>query len=121
MADTSTRRTPPAWYADGIGRVVASRIAPKDPRVTDWNDAVPDVLATLAKPDDFLSGKLPPAAASIAGYSFVKFLMKDSKRTGILLNALRAGEQFDRAFAQTYGGSPAQVTQVWARTARRRR
>lgn len=111
----------PQWYADGVGRVVASRVAAKDPRVTEWNSELPGVLASLAKPDEFLNGKLPPASASIAGYDFVKFLMKDSKRTAALLDALRDGESFAKAFSNVYGGSPAQVTQLWARTAGRRR
>ncbi len=111
----------PTWYADGVGRVVASRIAPKDARVTEWSNDLPGVLGSLAKPDSFLSGKLPPKDAAIAGYSFVKFLMKDSKRTAALLDALRSGQKFDKAFSAVYGGSPAQATQAWARTASRRR
>ncbi len=111
----------PEWYADGVGRVVASRVAPKDERVVAWNNDISGVLASLAKPDSFLSGKLPPKDAAIAGYSYVRFLMKDSKRTAALLDALRAGEKFEKAFSAVYGGSPAQVTQIWARTARRRR
>lgn len=111
----------PEWFADGVGRVVASRIAVKDSRVTAWNSELPEILAEFVKPDDFLRGKIPPEAAAIAGYSFVKFLMKDSKRTGALMDALRAGEKFATAFSKVYGGSPAQATQIWARTARRRR
>ena len=82
---------------------------------------MPGVLASLAKPDSFLTGKIPPKDAAIAGYSFVKFLMKDSKRTGALLDALRKGQKFEKAFSSAYGGSPAQATQAWARTASRRR
>lgn len=111
----------PQWFADGVGRVVASRLAAKDPRVAEWNSALPGVLAALAKPDEFLTGKVPPESASIAGYSFVKFLMKDAKRTGALLDALRGGEHFAKAFSAVYGGSPAQATQIWARTASRGR
>ena len=111
----------PQWFADGVGRVVASRIAVKDARVTAWNSELPRILGSLAKPDEFLKGKIPPESAAIAGYSFVKFLMKDSKRTGALLDALRGGEKFATAFSGVYRGSPAQATQIWARTARRRR
>jgi hypothetical protein len=88
--------------------------------VAKWNSELPAVLGSLAKPDEFLNGKLPPASASIAGYSFVKFLMKDSKRSGALLEALRGGEKFGKAFSTVYNGSPAQATQIWARTASRR-
>ena len=111
----------PVWYADGVGRVVASRIAVKDSRVTAWNNELPEILGSFVKSDDFLSGKIPPESAAIAGYSFVKFLMKDGKRTGALLDALRGGAKFSQAFSGVYGGSPAQATQVWARSARRRR
>jgi mono/diheme cytochrome c family protein len=111
----------PQWFADGVGRVVASRIAAKDSRVTAWNSELPGILGSLARPDDFLNGKIPPESAALAGYSFVKFLMKDSKRTGALLDALRGGERFAEAFAEIYGGSPAQATEIWARTASRRR
>jgi hypothetical protein len=111
----------PEWFADGVGRVVASRIALKDSRVTAWNSELPGILGAFVKPDDFLSGKIQPESAAIAGYSFVRFLMKDSKRFSAVLNALRDGEEFGRAFSKVYGGSPAQATQIWARTARRRR
>ena len=100
--------------------MIASRINPEDPRVVQWNEAIPGILGKMTAPDDFLTGKLPPEPADIASYSFVEFLMKDSKKFNQLVAAIKREENFAEAFSNLYGGSPNQLTVTWVRRAGRR-
>ena len=44
--------------------------------------------------------------------------MADGKRFDLLLVRLREGVEFAVAFSEVYGGSPAQVAELWARKTR---
>jgi len=105
----------PTWFSEGTGRVVASRLAPTDPRVLRWDTELSNVLPTMTKPDDFITGGLPPEDGDIASYSFAKFLMAQSKQYQKLLDDLRKGGDFGKAFVDAYGGSPSQLADVWVR------
>jgi mono/diheme cytochrome c family protein len=111
---------PPRWFSEGSARVAASRIDSRDARVMEWDNTLSQALASMSRPDDFLTGKLAPEFADIAAYSFVGYLMGESRRYSSLLKSLREGEAFDAAFQSAYGGTPAQVADAWyRRTARR--
>ncbi|MDA1055063.1 MAG: hypothetical protein O3C40_31965 [Planctomycetota bacterium] len=112
---------PPRWFSEGCARVAASRLAAKDPRVVAWKNGLGPAVAKMVKPSDFLTGKLPPEDADIASYAFVAALMKDSKRFGAILDGLRAEEDFSKLFVNSYGASPEQAAEIWARTAGRGR
>jgi hypothetical protein len=104
----------PRWFAEGCGRIVATRMATgADSRIGRWEDELNGALASMAAPDDFLTGKLPPEQADICSFSFVKFLMSDTRRFQSLLDGLRKGGEFTKSFSETYGGSPAQVAKIW--------
>jgi hypothetical protein len=118
---SSIGRDVPAWFAEGSARVAASRIAEGDPRVASWEESLPGVYAQMKAVDDFLTGKLPPEAASLAAYSFADFLMANSKDYRQTLKLLREGRDFNTAFSTAYGGSPAQVATQWAAKVSRRR
>jgi len=106
----------PHWFAEGCGRVVASRLAPaSDKRVGQWGDELPTILGSLAAPDDFLTGKLPPEESDICSFSFAKFLMADTRRFKNLMDELRKGGEFAKSFQQAFGGPPAQVAGAWVR------
>jgi mono/diheme cytochrome c family protein len=109
----------PLWFREGAARVAASRLAPTDARVKSWDDSLSAVLGSMSAPADFLQGKLPPEPSAIASYSFMKFVMADSRKFDILLGALRRGGKFDQAFAQAYGAPPVQLTAAWVRRAGR--
>lgn len=104
----------PPWFAEGSARVVASRLAPKDPRVVAWEAELTSTLGLMTKPDDFLTGKLSDEQVMLVAHSFVDYLMKDAKRYQKLLASLKAGDEFDPAFAAAYGGPPAAVANQWA-------
>src|SRR5690606_18403440 len=111
----------PRWFAEGTARAVAAKIGPDDPRVAAWEASLPEVLSGMSSPDDFLTGKLSPENADICNFSFVRFLMKDTRRFDALLSNLRKGQDFNQAFATAYGGNPAQATIAWARSGPARR
>jgi hypothetical protein len=106
----------PRWFAEGSARVVASRIAPKDPRVFDWENDLSGALGSMTKADDFLTGKLGPEQSDVVSYSFVKFLMKNAGLYQSFLTAVRGGQTFDKAFVDVFKATPAQVAEVWATT-----
>jgi hypothetical protein len=112
---SSLGKNTPRWFAAGTGRVVASRVDGKDPQVAAWDDAVLEVVAGMPSADAFITGKPDAASADIAAYSFVKFLMTDSRKFGVLLDQLRKGGDFAPSFAQVYGASPNQLCDVWVR------
>ena len=105
----------PIWFSQGVGRVVASRLDGGDPRVVAWDAEIPEIVAGLPSADAFLTGKLDPESADIAAYSFVKFLMADGKRFQALLDKLRGGGDFVKAFPEVYNGSPSSVAEQWVR------
>jgi len=105
----------PHWFAEGCGRVVAARMAPaSDRRVNQWDAELSGAIGSLAKPDDFLAGKLAPEMSDICSFSFVKFLMADRKFVN-LMEALRKGGDFKKVFSETFGGTPEQLATVWVR------
>jgi hypothetical protein len=108
---------PPDWFAEGSGRVLASRVDAKSARVHDWNDRLAQ-LAAGGKIDAFIKQGLSPDDNDIAAYGFVKQLMTDAAKYSQLLAALRNGETFDAAIQRIFG-SPLQVlVTAWAKPAR---
>jgi mono/diheme cytochrome c family protein len=105
----------PRWFAEGCGRVVATRMAPaSDSRVGRWDEELSGAIGSLASPDDFLTGKLSPEQADVCAFSFVKYLMAD-RRFPNLIDALRSGGEFPKTFSATFGGTPQQLAATWAR------
>ncbi|HEY2415374.1 MAG TPA: c-type cytochrome domain-containing protein [Pirellulaceae bacterium] len=105
----------PHWFAEGCGRVVASRMAPtSDRRVGQWDAELSGLVGSLSKPDDFIDGKMPPESADICSGSFCKSLMADRKFV-TLIDTLRKGADFKPAFSSTMGAPPEQFAVVWAR------
>ncbi len=106
----------PHWFAEGCGRVAASRMAPgSDRRVAQWDIELSGIVGSLAKPDDFINGKMPPENADVCSASFAKFLMSNSRQFPNLMDALRKGADFKKAFADTMGGDPEKLAAVWVR------
>lgn len=104
----------PHWFAEGCGRAAAARLA-DDSRIRAWSDAIPQVVSSMSKPDEFQTNAMDADASAIASYSFVSFLMKDAAKFQKLMGELRAGRNFDQAFTTAYGGSASQVAAAWAR------
>src|SRR5262249_37664205 len=105
----------PHWFAEGCGRVVATRMAPpSDRRVGGWDEQLSAAGGSPGKPEDFMTGKLAPESCDVCSFSFAKFLMADRKFAN-LLDALRKGGDFKKMFGETFGGSPEQIAALWVR------
>jgi hypothetical protein len=87
--------------------------------VLEWDDRLPAAFATMTRPDDLLVDKLRPEHADVAAYSFVKFLARNAKGYRALLDALRDGQDFEKAFLAAYKGPPARLAEAWVATAPR--
>jgi len=112
---SSLGKNTPHWFAEGCGRVAATKINAKDPRVASWDAKLPQVVGEMPSSDAFLTGKMGGEETDIASYSFVKFLMGDSKKFNMLLDGLKKNGDFTQVFSATYGGSPNQVADAWYR------
>jgi hypothetical protein len=112
----------PRWFAEGTARAAAAKCKPDDARVKAWDALLPAVAASFQRPDDFQTGHAPPEFGDLASYGFVKLLMTDARRFRTLIQGLRDGQDFAATCTEAYGGSPAQVAEIWyKRTAAGRR
>jgi hypothetical protein len=115
----------PAWFAEGAARMAVARLAPREPRVVEWDRQVPELLGAMTRPADFLAGRLGPELTDLASYRFVRFLAtRDARRFQGLLQLLREGEGFEQAFVARYQLPPEELAPLWVqfevRGARRR-
>jgi hypothetical protein len=105
----------PRWFAEGCGRVVASRIAPSsDTRVSKWDEELSGVVGSLAAPDDFIKDKLPAEQSDVCSFSFAKFLMTNRGFPN-LIDLLRKGGDFKKSFNEAIGATPEQMAAAWVR------
>ena len=70
------------------------------------NQGASAAVSNMAKPDDFITGKISTDQAALVGYKFVSSLQSNSRSFKKLLKALREKEGFDQAFESSYGISP---------------
>ena len=104
----------PRWFAEGSARVVASRIAPKDPRVIDWENEISGALGSMTKVDDFLTGKASAGTGRCGVLQLCAVPDEEWRAVQAVLTAVRGGQTFDKAFVDVFKGTPAQVAEVWA-------
>ena len=109
----------PNWFSEGIGRVLATRMAKDDARSLKWDQELPAILSGTERPDAFLEGKVPPQDGNVLAYGFLKYLMRDGKKFSRFLGQVSGGAKFSDAFSTIYQGSPDQVVAVWAKNARK--
>lgn len=104
----------PNWFTTGFGKAISSKLYNKNPQLSDWENAVAAAMTQMKAPDDFIAQRTSPEAQEAASYSFVRFLMTNSKGYSSLMSALRKGTDFSTAFTAAYRSTPAQLTQAWA-------
>jgi hypothetical protein len=106
--------TVPDWFAEGSARLIASRIEPRDSRVRQWNDQLPAAVSGGWQPDGFLAGNLPLEQRTTIAYGFAKALGENMGKYNALLFALGEGQNFDQAFAKTFGAPPKEALIAWS-------
>ena len=93
----------PQWFATGIGRAIAARIAPRDPVVSKWKTPVP---TDKVKPADLLNGRVPAEIAGPVLFAFSKRILRNGRAFSRLTTGLKSGQAFDKTWESTYGASP---------------
>jgi mono/diheme cytochrome c family protein len=104
----------PRWFAEGSGRAIAASLDSRDKRVKEWDSAVRTIMAGAPRPDAFMTNGLPPEESDVAAYGFIKDIKPTSRNYDKLLDALRAGQPLDKAWAQVFRVTPQQSAQAWA-------
>jgi len=105
----------PKWFRQGAARATAARLAPRATLVQQRNEKALQAFVRLQEPDDFLKGRSTAADADSLAFSYVQFLMGDTRRFHRFIGLLREGTGFAASFAQSYGAAPEQVAALWAR------
>ncbi|MCA9107949.1 MAG: hypothetical protein KDA83_21235, partial [Planctomycetales bacterium] len=99
----------PQWLSNGAGIWAVTKLVRDDPRIKEWEAALPDTLASMAKPDDFITGAMPEDRAALVASGMVNQMANDSRRWGQLMAALRRGDDFQAAFQALWGATPSEI------------
>ncbi|MEM7455529.1 MAG: c-type cytochrome domain-containing protein [Planctomycetota bacterium] len=99
----------PAWFADGAGHWMASRVYPREDEVKEWESQAEIVMNNMENPGDFVTGRIPEHQAALVSYLFVNKLRGSTGSFRRLLGNLREGIPFDDSFAEAFGQTPAEM------------
>ncbi|MEX2171115.1 MAG: c-type cytochrome domain-containing protein [Pirellulales bacterium] len=111
----------PDWLVEGAARTVVAKLAPRDPRVVEWQELLPLAAAELKQPDDFMRGKLAPETTAVLSYGFLGPLMRNSRSFDQLLERIAAGDTVDEALKAAYRHDGAELAKVWLASRKRGR
>jgi len=109
-----TGRGAPAWFAQGAGRAVAAKVAPKAAVAKAWKTETAEALGRLAAPEDFFAGHAGPVAQAAIGGGFVSALAPSPVKLRALVAKLDEGAAFDTAFADVFKSPPEPLFAAWA-------
>ena len=101
----------PRWFADGVGHWVATQMFKRAPMVQQWRSDSQAAMASIKKPSDFLTNQMAADQAVLVGYRFVEMLQGKSRQFKMLVKKLRDGSDFESAFQNSYGITPAEFFQ----------
>ena len=106
----------PAWFSNGVSRVIAAKIVKDDARINGWKDVINTAASRAAKSSDIVTGKLGGEDGSLLSYSYVQFLMSNSARWNTLVKSVGNGAKFSDAFVNAYGDTPEKISEIWWKT-----
>lgn len=106
-------RGAPAWFAQGAGRVVAMKVAPKAPVLKAWKAEAADAVARLDAPEDFFIGNAGPVAMTAVGGGFVSELAPSPAKLRSMIERLDGGSAFDAAFVEVFKAAPQPLFAAW--------
>lgn len=108
----------PRWLAEGIGRANAAKLGGRDnPQAAKWREELPEALAVIEKPDDFLKGRLTPERTDLVAFGLGNQMLERTGRRQFdqLIRALKEGMPFTAAFTGAFGGPPQAYVDAWLR------
>ena len=103
---SSWNPTIPRWFADGMALWTVAKMYRRNPRIEALNQEAAAAVASMKKPDDFITGAMAADKAGFVGYQFVKILQTDSRAFKQLTKDLRDEKNFDAAFEKSFGITP---------------
>ena len=109
-----TGRGAPAWFAQGAGRTVAAKVAPKAAVAKAWKTETAEALGRLAAPEDFFAGHAGPVAQAAIGGGFVSAIAPSPAKLQAVVARLDGGVAFDTAFADVFKSPPQALFAAWA-------
>lgn len=110
----------PEWFVDGSGRAIAARLWSKDPEVKRWEEEVAAAAKGLTQPDDFMTGKAPPATTQAASYGFVDAILQKPGNFHKLVELVGQGQSFEAATQSVFKQPPKKLAELWVAAQRRR-
>ncbi len=101
----------PDWFANGLGYSIAAKISSSDDVVKLWTQKSAELTKKIVNRDDFINGRLTDDDAGLVGFQFVEYLRQagGDKRLNKMINELRDGSNFERAFVQAFETTPAEM------------
>lgn len=109
----------PEWVVRGTGVYMAARQDSENLHVKEMRTRVPDMLASLGKPDDlFNDGTFSPSAVGAVGHALVEFMTKNGgvPRFDGFVRSLQSGNNITAAMKSTYQADPNVVATSFIRT-----
>jgi mono/diheme cytochrome c family protein len=103
----------PPWFCRGVGRAVASRIAPKSMLAQTWKRDAGAAVKELGSATDYFAGRADPSAAALAGGGFLGAVLSSGKLAQFVA-AVDGGASFDAAFQKVFRSTPEQAFMAWA-------
>lgn len=116
LAVTSRHSDVPRWFAEGVGRAAAAKLAARElANVATWNEGLPTAVATLKDGEQLVKNGLPPEQTDLIGYAIVNTMLGRSQRRqyDALLRALEKAPSFDAAFSAAFAMDPATYIDRW--------
>ena len=109
LAVVMRARQTPRWFAEGVGRVAASRLVARDlPVVETWKRDLPAAVSNMKDGSQFIKNDLPPEQSDLVAYGVVGAMVSKSQRRqyDALLKAMPTANSFDDAFQKSFGVTP---------------
>lgn len=102
----------PEWFADGLGYVIAEKIADDKSMVVEWRNQSAEAVSEMTNATDFMRGRLANDKSGLVAYAFVKALKDaDKKEFKKFLMAIQDGTPFNEAFATSWSVPPIELIQ----------
>jgi hypothetical protein len=107
-------RGAPPWFAVGMGRAMAAKLAPRAPATKTWRTGMAAAVAALDSPDVILAADAADSEQMrlVAG-GFVGALIGNGSRARTLVARLDADTPFDQAFLAVFGGPAEPLFRAW--------